>query len=178
MSGHRGRAGEPSSAGAHRSAAPRRVPSVVITVSDTRTLADDTGGALLVELLEGAGHPVAGRVLVPDDVGAIQNALDEAVMRDDVAAVFLTGGTGIAPRDVTYEVVAGLLDKTLDGFGEAFRRLSWDEIGPRAVLSRAIAGTRGRTLVVALPGSTKAVELGIARVLLPIATHVIGLLRG
>lgn len=172
MSGHRGRAGEPSSAGAHRSAAPRRVPSVVITVSDTRTLADDTGGALLVELLEGAGHPVAGRVLVPDDVGAIQNALDEAVMRDDVAAVFLTGGTGIAPRDVTPEALLPVLDRPIPGFGELFRVLSYQEIGSAALLSRALAGTvRGR-LVAALPGSRAAIRLAMEKLLLPELGHL------
>ncbi len=147
--------------------------AAVITVSDTRTAADDKSGDAAERLLREAGHAVV-RARVRDEQPLIRNAIESA----DADLIVLTGGTGIAPRDVTYEVVAALLDKTLDGFGEAFRRLSWDEIGPRAVLSRAIAGTRGRTLVVALPGSTKAVELGIARVLLPIAAHVIGLLRG
>lgn len=160
--------------GAHRRAAPRRVPSVVITVSDTRTLADDTGGALLVELLEAAGHPIAGRVLVPDDVGAIQNALDEAVMRDDVAAVFLTGGTGIAPRDVTPEALLPVLDRPIPGFGELFRMLSYQEIGPAALLSRALAGTvRGR-LVAALPGSRAAIRLAMEQLLLPELGHLAG----
>lgn len=147
--------------------------AAVITVSDTRTPADDKSGDAAERLLAGAGHAVT-RALVRDEQALIR----EAILAAEGDLIVLTGGTGIAERDVTYEVVAALLDKTLDGFGEAFRRLSWDEIGPRAVLSRAIAGTRGRTMVVALPGSTKAVELGVARVLLPIASHVIGLLRG
>lgn len=165
---------EGSSAGAHRREAPRSVRSVVITVSDTRTLADDTGGALLVELLEAAGHPIAGRALVPDDIDAIQQALDEAVMRDDVGAVFLTGGTGIAPRDVTPEALLPVLDRLIPGFGELFRSLSYQEIGPAALLSRALAGTvRGR-LVAALPGSRAAIRLAMEKLLLPELGHLAG----
>jgi len=165
---------EPSSVGAHRREAPRRVPSVVITVSDTRTLADDSGGALLVELLEAAGHPIVGRALVPDDIDAIQHALDEAVMRDDVAAVFVTGGTGIAPRDVTPEALQPMLDRAIPGFGELFRSLSYQEIGPAALLSRALAGiVRGR-LVAALPGSRAAIRLAMEKLLLPELGHLAG----
>lgn len=165
---------EPSSVGAHRREALARVPSVVITVSDTRTLADDTGGALLVELLEAAGHPIVGRALVPDDIDAIQHALDEAVMRDDVAAVFLTGGTGIAPRDVTPEAVRPVLDRVIPGFGELFRVLSYQEIGAAAQLSRALAGiVRGR-LVAALPGSRAAIRLAMEKLLLPELGHLAG----
>lgn len=146
--------------------------AAVITVSDTRTLADDKSGDAAERLLRQAGHEVT-RVIVRDERDLIGAAI-EAVGAD---LVLLTGGTGIAPRDVTFEVVEGLVEKQLDGFGEAFRRLSWDEIGPRAILSRAIAGTRGRQLIVALPGSTAAVELGVSKVLLPVVTHAIGLLR-
>jgi molybdenum cofactor biosynthesis protein B len=172
---HRGETeSEASSVGAHRRHAPRRVPSVVITVSDTRTPADDRGGALLVELLEAAGHPVVGRALVADDVDAIQQAIDEAVMRDDVAAVFLTGGTGIAPRDVTPEALAPVLDRTIPGFGELFRSLSYQEIGSAALLSRALAGVvRGR-LVAALPGSRAAIRLAMEKLLLPELGHLAG----
>lgn len=157
----------------HKDTGPLR--AAVITVSDTRTAADDTSGALASELLRGGGHEVAIQRIVPDDRGAIVRAVREAIA-DGARLVVLTGGTGIAARDVTYEAIASLLDKTLDGFGEAFRRLSWDEIGPRAMLSRAIAGVHGRALIAALPGSTKAVRLGIEQVLLPIARHAVGLL--
>jgi molybdenum cofactor biosynthesis protein B len=170
---HRAR-GEETSVGAHRRAAPGHVRSVVITVSDTRTLEDDTGGALLVELLEGQGHAVVGRLIVPDDIDAIQHALDEAVMRDDVGAVFLTGGTGIAPRDVTPEAVLPVLDRLIPGFGELFRVLSHQEIGSAALLSRALAGTvRGR-LVAALPGSRAAIRRAMERLLLPELGHLAG----
>jgi molybdenum cofactor biosynthesis protein B len=148
---------------------------VVVTVSDSRTLADDGGGAIIEEFLEEAGHLVE-RVLVKDDRDAIRGAVEAAVTKD-AEVVVTTGGTGIAPRDVTYEVVAAMLEKRLDGFGEAFRRLSWDEVGARAVLSRAIAGTIGRTLVVSLPGSPKAVRLAMRDIVLPIVCHAVGLLR-
>lgn len=153
------------------------ISAVVVTVSDTRTMADDESGALVAELLRAAGHAVVRREIVRDDRDDIRTCVRRAV-DEHVQLVVLTGGTGIAPRDVTFEAVAAMLDKTLDGFGEAFRRLSWDEIGPRAVLSRAIAGTMGRTLVVALPGSAKGARLGVEKVLLPIAAHAVGLLTG
>jgi molybdenum cofactor biosynthesis protein B len=136
-----------------------------ITVSDTRTADDDEGGTRLRERLEAAGFVVPQRGLVKDEPAALR-------------AIVTTGGTGIAPRDRTYEAIEALLEKRLDGFGEAFRRLSWDEVGPRAVLSRAVAGVhRGRVLV-ALPGSPKAVVLAVDRVLAPILAHAVALARG
>lgn len=151
---------------------------VTVTVSDTRTPADDRSGPCLRERLEAHGHIVLRHLIVPDELEAIRGAVLEVSERDEADAVVLTGGTGIAPRDVTYEAIAGILDKTLEGFGEAFRRVSWDEIGPRAILSRAIAGTRGRTVVAALPGSTGAVRTAIDAVLGPTLGHMVTLLRG
>jgi molybdenum cofactor biosynthesis protein B len=149
-----------------------------ITVSDTRTPEDDEGGAVLAARLEAAGCEVALRTIIRDEPAEIR-ALVECVCDGDLAdAVVTTGGTGIAPRDRTYEAVESLLEKRLDGFGEAFRRLSWDQVGPRAVLSRAVAGThRGRVLV-ALPGSPKAVALAVDEVLGPILGHAVALARG
>ena len=161
-----------SSVPGHRHAAQQRLSVVVITVSDTRTLADDSGGALLVELLEGAGHRVVDRSVVPDEVDAIRAAVDVAVMRDDVHAVLLTGGTGIAARDVTPEALEPILDRVIPGFGELFRTLSYHEIGSAALLSRALAGTvRGR-IVVALPGSRAAIRLAVEKLLLPELPHL------
>lgn len=157
---------------AHRDAAPRSLGAVVITVSDTRTLDTDTGGALLVELLEGAGHRVADRSLVPDQIGAIRAAVERAVARDDVQVVLLTGGTGIAARDVTPEALAPLLDRTIPGFGELFRSLSYQEIGSAAILSRALAGTARGRVVAALPGSRAAIRLALEKLLLPELPHL------
>jgi molybdenum cofactor biosynthesis protein B len=148
-----------------------------ITVSDTRTEADDEGGRRLRELLRAAGFSLAPHSIVKDDPDAIRGALERCAA-DATDAIVTTGGTGIAPRDQTYEAVAALLEKRLDGFGEAFRRLSWDAIGPKAILSRAIAGVwRGR-VVAALPGSPSSLELGVNGILAPVLTHACRLLRG
>jgi molybdenum cofactor biosynthesis protein B len=149
-----------------------------ITVSDTRTAADDVGGAALRERLEAAGFAVTLQTIVRDEPAELRAAIARVCDEDLADAVVTTGGTGIAPRDSTYEAVEELLDKTLDGFGEAFRRLSWDEVGPRAVLSRAIAGVHRGRVVAALPGSPKAVVLAVDRVLAPILVHACALARG
>lgn len=149
----------------------------VITVSDTRTAADDKSGALLKERLAQAGHTVVGPVIVKDERALIHAAILQAVA-EGAQAVVLNGGTGIAPRDVTPEVVTPLLDKVLEGFGEMFRNLSVAEIGPAAMLSRAVAGTRGAVFIAALPGSTAACRLGVEKLIIPVLPHVLGLLRG
>lgn len=148
---------------------------IVVTVSDTRTAADDASGDALADELK--AFTLVRRVIVPDDADRIREVIADA-QREGVDAVVLTGGTGIAPRDITYEAVASKLEKTLDGFGEAFRRLSWDEIGPRAILSRATAGTIGTLLVFLLPGSTKAVRLGAKELIAPILDHAVDLVHG
>ena len=148
---------------------------ITVTVSDTRTPADDASGAALKEEL--AAFTQVRHVIVPDNAEAILTILADA-QRTEVDAIVFTGGTGIAPRDVTYEAIASKLDKTLDGFGEAFRRLSWDEIGPRAILSRATAGTIGAMLVFLLPGSTKAARVGAKELIAPILTHAADLAHG
>ena len=155
-----------------------RVRVAAITVSDTRTAADDEGGARLRDRLEAAGCAVCVREIVRDEPDELRAAIARVCDQDLADAIVTTGGTGIAPRDRTYEAVEALLEKKLDGFGEAFRRLSWDEVGPRAVLSRAVAGVhRGRVLA-ALPGSPKAVVLAVDRVLGPILPHAVALARG
>jgi molybdenum cofactor biosynthesis protein B len=149
-----------------------------VTVSDTRTEADDVGGQTLRERLEAAGFEVSVRIVVRDEPDEVRAAIARICDGDLADAIVTTGGTGIAPRDRTYEAIAGLLDKTLDGFGEAFRRLSWDEVGARAVLSRAVAGVHRGRIVAALPGSPKAVVLAVDRVLAPILAHAVTLARG
>ena len=152
-----------------------RIPSasiITVTVSDTRTEADDTSGKALREEL--SAFDIVRHVIVPDEPDQIEHI----VLEENVDAVVLTGGTGIAPRDRTYEALTVMFDKTLDGFGEAFRRLSWDQIGPRAVLSRATAGVVGTTLVFSLPGSEKAVRLGAKELIAPILAHAVDLVNG
>lgn len=146
---------------------------MTVTVSDTRTLEDDASGRALAEEL--AAFTLVRHVLVQDEPAQIQGIVHEA--RSEADAILFCGGTGIAPRDRTWEALVPLFDKTLDGFGEAFRRLSWEQIGARAMLSRAVAGTIGTCLIVALPGSEKAARLG-ATLVAEVLDHAVDLLNG
>ncbi len=161
----------------HRQFAPLSVACAVLTVSDSRTLETDTSGALIVELLEAKGHLVSARDLCPDDRDHILARLERWVADDAIDAILMTGGTGISARDQTPDVVSGLFDKVLFGFGELFRMLSFQEIGPAAMLSRADAGVCGNTLVFLMPGSRAAVKLALERLILPELPHAVGLLR-
>jgi molybdenum cofactor biosynthesis protein B len=154
------------------------VSIATITFSDSRTEADDEGGALLGVLLREAGHVVVAHAIVREDRDAIVAGIDAALARHDVDAIITSGGTGIAARDIAIEVVEPRLEKRLDGFGEAFRRLSHDQIGPRAMLSRAVAGVAAGKLVACLPGSPKAVRLAVSELLLPVLPHARDLLAG
>lgn len=149
-----------------------------LTLSDTRTMEDDEGGKLLDDLLRAAGFTVVTHAVVREDLDRVQDAVKALIAGRSVDAIVMTGGTGLAPRDRTIEAVAPLLDKTLDGFGEAFRRLSWDQIGPRGILSRAVAGVSSGVVVIALPGSPKAVRLGVEALIAPILAHAVALAQG
>ncbi|MBE7898106.1 molybdenum cofactor biosynthesis protein B [Paenibacillus polymyxa] len=157
----------------HRRESPQQVNCMVVTVSDTRTMETDTGGRLLKELLETNGYRVVRYVIVKDDYEGIRQLVTEAAAHEDIEAVLLTGGTGISPRDTTYEAISSLLDKELPGFGEIFRYLSFaEDIGSAAILSRAVAGTVGQTAVFSMPGSRGAVRLAMERIIVPELRHV------
>jgi molybdenum cofactor biosynthesis protein B len=161
----------------HRSVRPPRpVGCAIVTVSDTRRGRDDRSGALAHELVERAGHEVVKRAWVRDEATAIRRVLRGLLRGKAVDAVILTGGTGVAPRDVTPDAVRPLLDRELPGFGEMFRARSVAQVGAAAWLSRALAGTARGRLVVVLPGSTPAVELGMTQLLLPELVHAVRLL--
>lgn len=157
----------------HRQDAPDTVTCAVITVSDTRTLATDRGGATVVEMLEGAGHKVVARTILPDDPAELTTAIQQYAEAEEIAAVLLTGGTGISPRDQTPEAVGGLLTKELPGYGELLRTLSYEEIGAAAMLSRALGGLIERTVVLTMPGSTAAVRLAMEKLILPELAHLV-----
>ena len=157
----------------HRAAAPAAIGCHVITVSDTRTAETDTGGRLLRTLLADGGHRVLGHEIVPDDPDQLRAALERQLDANAPQAIITTGGTGISRRDGSYEVIAGLIEKRLDGFGELFRALSFEEIGPAAMLSRAVAGAARGKIVIALPGSWSAVQLGMTRLVLPELGHLV-----
>jgi molybdenum cofactor biosynthesis protein B len=139
----------------------------VITVSDTRTVDTDKSGALLIERLEGAGHHVAWREIVADEIEAIRAQLRRAIDDDAVRVALVTGGTGMAARDVTPEALAPLVTKAIPGFGELFRWLSYEEIGVSTIQSRAEGAVCDGTLVFLLPGSPGACKTAMDRILLP-----------
>jgi molybdenum cofactor biosynthesis protein B len=157
----------------HKAAAPRQVGCFVLTVSDTRTEATDTGGRVVADLLAGAQHLVVGRAIVPDDPERVTSVVREQVANPSVQVVVTTGGTGISSRDNTYEAIDAILDKRLDGFGELFRMLSFQEIGPAAMLSRATAGTCAGKVVIALPGSEAAVRMAMTKLVIPELGHLV-----
>jgi molybdenum cofactor biosynthesis protein B len=161
----------------HRESAPEHVRLAVLTISDTRTPENDTGGDAIEELMRGAGHEIVERRIVRDDAARIRTEIVNLLARPDADAVITTGGTGISARDTTYEVVDRMIEKKLDGFGEIFRALSFEEIGAAAILSRAVAGTVGTKLVACLPGSRNAVRLAVEKLLVPEISHVIFELR-
>jgi molybdenum cofactor biosynthesis protein B len=162
----------------HRRSSADRLIFAVVTISDTRDEASDRGGSFLVESVESAGHTVKTRTVVPDEPDAIRAAVAAAVADDTVQLVLTTGGTGIAPRDVTYETLCGVFDRQIPGFGELFRWLSYAEIGSATILSRAVGGVCGTTVVLALPGSPKALRLAMDEIVLREAGHLVSQARG
>jgi molybdenum cofactor biosynthesis protein B len=148
----------------HRAAAPTVLRLAVLTVSDTRTID---------ELASAAGHSVVDRAIVPDEPARMRPLLEAWRDREDLDAALLTGGTGISPRDQTFETVSSLLTRPLPGYGELFRMLSFAEIGPAAMLSRAVGGLMGRLAVMVMPGSRAAVKLAMEKLILPELGHVV-----
>jgi molybdopterin adenylyltransferase len=162
----------------HRAQARKHVGCAVLTVSDTRTETTDASGARLKDLLGAAGHEIVRYSIVADDPQRIRQALQPLFADAAVQAIFLTGGTGIAPRDTTFEAVRSLFEKEIEGFGELFRMLSYQEVGAAAMLSRASAGIVAEKVLFSMPGSTAAVELAMVKLALPELGHVLHLLEG
>ncbi len=162
----------------HRAQAGRsRFGFAVVTASDSRTPGDDLSGGLIRERAAAAGHAVVESRLVPDEAGALRAAVAAALAAPGVDVVVVTGGTGLAPRDVTLEAIEPLFDKRVDGFGELFRRLSHDEIGAAAMLSRASAGVAAGKAIFLLPGSPAAVRLAMEKLILPELAHLLAQAR-
>jgi len=163
---------------AHHRHAATAVACAVVTVSDTRTPETDVSGTRIRAALEGAGHRVVSYVILPDEPARIREHVERTLADPGVQAVIVNGGTGIAPRDTTYEALTALFDKRLDGFGELFRMLSWEQVGAAAMLSRAAAGIARGKVLASLPGSPEAVELAMQRLLVPQLGHMARLLEG
>ncbi len=162
----------------HKDKAHRTVRCAVITASDTRTAATDTSGQRIKDLLAAQNQPVVSYQVLKDEPVQIAAAVGALLEQPEVDAIIINGGTGIAPRDTTFEAIQGLLEKEISGFGELFRMLSYQDIGSAAMLTRATAGVAKGKVVVSLPGSTGAVELAMTKLLLPELGHMLFLLRG
>lgn len=161
----------------HREQSPDDLRIAVLTMSDTRDRDDDRSGYLIREMLGWRGFSVAAYEIVPDDPHRIRDQLRAWLADPTIDAIITNGGTGISSRDSTYEVVTEMLEKRLDGFGELFRMLSWQEIGAAAMLSRAVAGSAGTTALFCLPGSSNAVKLAMEKLIGPELSHVVHELR-
>jgi molybdopterin adenylyltransferase len=163
---------------AHHRHAAASVACAVVTVSDSRTRETDVSGTRIRTALEEAGHRVVSYEILPDEPARIREHVERALANPEVRAVIVNGGTGIAPRDTTYEALTTLFEKRIDGFGELFRMLSWEQVGSKAMLSRAAAGVARGKLLASLPGSPDAVELAMRRLLVPELGHMARLLEG
>ena len=166
------------SAEQHRKQSVCQVACGVITVSDTRTLENDSGGQTIVQLLEEAGHQVFCRELVPDEPTAVRDVTSRLAATEGVDVVLITGGTGISAHDQTPEAIGPLFSKRLSGYGELFRMLSYQEIGPAAMLSRTAGGLIGTAVVLTMPGSPAAVRMAMEKIILPEVGHLVTLARG
>jgi molybdenum cofactor biosynthesis protein B len=160
-----------------REAEPLVARCAVVTLSDTRTEPTDTSGRHIRDALGAAGHSVVHYEIVPDDPATFELLLRSLLSRDDLDAVLTNGGTGISRRDQTIDVIERHIDQPLPGFGELFRMLSWEQIGSGAMLSRAAGGIAGGKILFAMPGSTKAVELAMSKLILPELKHLLRELR-
>lgn len=165
------------SAEQHRAYSPARLGFALVTVSDSRSLETDTSGRTMRERIEAAGHTVASARIVRDEIPEIRVAVLAALAEPGVDVIAVSGGTGFSPRDVTIEAASPLFERPIEGFGELFRMLSFAEVGPAAMLSRATAGLARQRAVFLLPGSPKAVALALDRLILPEAGHLLGQAR-
>jgi molybdopterin adenylyltransferase len=156
----------------HPDQTPVSLACAIVTVSDSRTAETDTSGQLIRSLLLTAGHQISHYEILPDEPERIRQTIAQ-LSSQAIDVLLFNGGTGIAPRDTTYDAIASLLEKTLPGFGEIFRMLSFAEVGSRAMASRAVAGTIGRQVVFSMPGSSKAVKLAMERLILPEMVHLV-----
>jgi len=161
----------------HKHHAPKKVSCMIVTISDTRTKEADISGKCIHDLLDKNGHPVVQYNIVEDEPDAIQKLLREGIASEDIQVILCNGGTGISLRDRSYETVVQILNKRLDGFGELFRMLSYQDIGSAAMMSRAVAGIAGDTIIFSMPGSKGAVELAMEKLILPELGHLVWELR-
>ncbi len=162
----------------HKGKGKKSVSCFIVTISDTRDETTDLSGQLIKSNLANEGHQLSGYRIVKDEPAEIEALLRDVLKQQTVDAVIVNGGTGISPRDGTYEVIVKLLDKRLDGFGEIFRYLSYQDIGSAAIMSRAVAGSAQGKVLISLPGSKGAVGLAMEKLILPEIRHMVSQLQG
>ncbi|MBI2979937.1 MAG: MogA/MoaB family molybdenum cofactor biosynthesis protein [Chloroflexi bacterium] len=157
----------------HKQKSPHSVSCAVLTISDTRTEQNDESGALIKQKLTQAGHRVMAYSILKDEAAAIKQKINELLAQEELQVIITNGGTGVSHRDVTVETVSSLLEKRLDGFGELFRSLTYQEIGTGSLMSRALAGVAGGKVIFCIPGSPGAVNLALDKVILPEIGHLV-----
>jgi len=157
----------------HKEKAPRSVSCAVVTISDSRTEQDDESGRLVKDRLSQNGHRVVDYAILKNEADSIKKQIDELLRQEGLQVIITSGGTGVSHRDLTVEIVSPILEKKLDGFGELFRFLSYQEIGTASMMSRAVAGVVGGKVILCLPGSLGAVTLAMDKVILPEIAHMV-----
>ncbi len=157
----------------HKRKAPSRVNCAVLTISDSRTEQDDESGKLLKEKLSQSGHQVMSYSILKNDANAIRQEIDQLLRQEELQIIITSGGTGIGHHDVTVDTLSPLFEKKLDGFGELFRFLSYQEIGSASMMSRAVAGVLKGKVILCLPGSVEAARLAIEKIILPELGHLV-----
>ena len=157
----------------HKKAAPQSVGCAVLIISDSRTEQTDESGKFLKQALNQNGHRVLAYAILKNDAGAIERKIKELLNQDELQVIITSGGTGISHRDITVETISSIIEKKLDGFGELFRSLSYQEIGTASIMSRAVAGVVGGKIIICIPGSLGAAKLAMDKVILPEIGHMV-----
>jgi molybdenum cofactor biosynthesis protein B len=168
----------------HKAHAPKCLGIAIVTASTSRynekvsgAIPYDISGDKIEELMKTAGHRIEERLLLPDDSELIRSHITRMLASQSIDVIIITGGTGLSPRDVTIESIRDLIEKEMPGFGELFRKLSYESIGSSAMLTRALAGVARRKAIFCLPGSPQAVEIAVTRLIMPEIQHIIGVAR-
>jgi len=157
----------------HKQKAPRSVSCAVLTISDSRTELDDESGKLIRQKLSQSGHRVMFYSILKNEADSIKKKIHELLKQQELQVIITSGGTGVSHRDITVETIAPILEKKLDGFGQLFRFLSYQEIGTAAIMSRAFAGVAQRKVILCLPGSPGAANLAMDKIILPEIGHMV-----
>jgi len=157
----------------HKQKAPQSVSCAVLTISDSRTEQDDESGKLIKQRLSDNGHRVMSYSILKNEADSIKKKLYELLRQEELQVIITSGGTGVSHRDITVETISPILEKKLDGFGELFRFLSYQEISTTSIMSRAIAGVTGGKIILCLPGSPEAAKLAMDKVILPEIGHLV-----